>query len=112
MALYFLAAFQAINLPRYIMHHLCWTIKEGTKGKRKQVPCGRLLSEIFYQGGVLETLDKFNLVSDRVLGIATGRMISGKTLFNMKIINQVIFSDKDLKESSTPSKSLKDFPSI
>jgi len=33
---------------------------------------------------VLKTLDRFNLVSDRILGIATGRMISGKTLFNMK----------------------------
>jgi len=112
LALYFLAAYQALNLPRYIMQHLCWTIKEGTKGKRKQVPCGRLLSEIFCQGGVLKTLDKFNLVSDRVLGIATGRMINGKTLHHMKIIKKVISNEKDLKESSAPSKSLKDFPSI
>jgi len=43
LALYFLASCQAINLPRYLMHHLCWAIKEGAKGKRKQVPCGRLL---------------------------------------------------------------------
>jgi len=97
LALYFLAAYQAINLPRYLMHHLCWAIKEGTKGKRKQVPCARLLSEIFCQGGVLKTLDKFNLVSDRVLGIATRRMISDKTLHHMKIIKKVITSEKDLK---------------
>jgi len=49
LVLYFLAAYQAINLPRYLMYHLCWAIKEGIKGKRKQVPCGRLLSEIFSQ---------------------------------------------------------------
>ena len=80
LALYFLASYQAINLPRYLMHHLCWAIKEGAKGKRKQVPCGRLLSEIFYQGGLLKMLDRFNMVSDRILGIATGRMINGKSL--------------------------------
>jgi len=26
LVLYFLAGFQQINLPRYIMHHLCWAI--------------------------------------------------------------------------------------
>ena len=112
LVLYFLAAFQPINLPRYIMHHLCWAIKEGSKGKRKQVLCGRLLSEIFCQGGVPKTLDKFNLLFDRVLGIATGRMISGKTLFNMKVTKKVITDVKDLKESSAPSQTLRDFPSI
>ena len=35
LALYFLAAYQAINLPRYLMHHLCWAIKEGSKGKKE-----------------------------------------------------------------------------
>ena len=49
LVLYFLASYQKINLPRYLMHHLFWAIKEGVKGKRKQVPCGRLLSEIFSQ---------------------------------------------------------------
>jgi len=112
LVLYFLAGFQQINLPRYIMHHLCWAIKEASKGKRKQVPCGRLLSEIFYQGGVLKTLDKFNLVSDRVLGINTGRMISGKTLYNMKAIEIILTDAKDLKESDTPSQTIRDFPSI
>jgi len=80
MVLYLLAAYQEINLPRYLMHHLCWAIKEGIKGKRKQVPCGRLLSEIFHQGGLLETLKKFNLASDRVHGTTTGKIINGKTL--------------------------------
>jgi len=26
LVLYFLASYQKINLPRYLMHHLCWTI--------------------------------------------------------------------------------------
>jgi len=29
LVLYFLASFNKINLPRYILHHLCWAIKEG-----------------------------------------------------------------------------------
>ena len=56
LVLYFLAAYDKINLPKYLMHHLCWAIKEGIRGKRKQIPCGRLLSEIFTQGKLLETL--------------------------------------------------------
>jgi len=110
--LYFLAGFQPINLPRYLMHHLCWAIKEAYKGKRKQVHCGRLLSEIFYQGGVLKTLDTFNLVSDRVLGITTGRMINGTSLHNMKAIQIILTDSKDLKESEAPSQFIRDFPSI
>jgi len=47
LVLYFLTAFNKINLPKYLMHHLCWAINEGIRGKRKQIPCGRLLSEIF-----------------------------------------------------------------
>ena len=104
LALYYLASYQAINLPRYLMHHLCWAIKEGAKGKRKQVPCGRLLSEIFYQGGLLKMLDRFNMVSDGILGIATGRMISGKSLLNMKVIEMIITDAKDLKDSTAPER--------
>jgi len=112
LVLYFLAGCQPINLPRYIMHHLCWAIKEAYKGKRRQVPCGRLLSEIFYQGGVLRTLETFNLVSDRVLGTTTGRMINGTSLFNMKAIKTILTDSKDLEESDAPFPFIKNFPSI
>ena len=64
LVLYFLDSFNKINLPRYIMHHLCWAIKEGIRCKRKQIPCGRLLSEIFTQGKILEILKNNNLASD------------------------------------------------
>jgi len=65
------------------MHHLCWAIKEGIRGKRKQIPCGRLLSEIFTQGKLLETLGRHRLASDRSLRTVTGKIINGKTLQNM-----------------------------
>ena len=73
LVLYFLAAYDKINL--HIMHHLCWAVKEGIRGKRKQIPCGRLLSEIFTQGKLLETLRRNNLASDKTLRTRTGKMI-------------------------------------
>jgi len=110
--LYFLAAFDKINLPKYLMHHLCWAVKEGIRGKRKQIPCGRLLSEIFTQGKLLKTLRRNNLASDKTLKIRTGKMINGKTLQNMKIIKKFSPNEKDLKESTAQTELMKDFPSI
>ena len=63
-------------------------LKEGIRSKRKQIPCGRLLSEIFTQGKILEILRRSNLASDQVLRTKTGKMINGKTLQNMKIIKK------------------------
>jgi len=75
------------------MHHLCWAINEGIRGKRKQIRCGRLLS-------------------DQALRTKTGKMINGKTLQNMKIIKKFSPGEKDLKESTAPTKLMKDFPPI
>jgi len=89
LVVYFLAAFDKINLPKYLMHHLCWAVKEGMRGKRKQIPCGRLLFEIFTQGKLLETLRRNKLASDKILRTRTGKIINGKTLQNMKIIKKL-----------------------
>jgi len=112
LVLYFLASFNKINLSRYIMQHLCWAIKEGIRSKRKQIPCGRLLSEIFTQGKILEILRRNNLDSDNFLKTRTGKIINGKTLQNMKIIKKFSPNEKNLKESTAPTKLIKDFPSI
>jgi len=112
LVLYFLAAFDKINLPKYLMHHLCWAVKEGIRGKRKQIPYGRLLSEIFTQGKLLETFRRNNLASDKTLKTRTGKIINGKTLQNMKIIKKFSPSEKDLKESAIQSELMKDFPPI
>jgi len=94
------------------MHHLCWAVKEGIRGKRKQIPCGRLLSEIFTQGKLLETLRRNNLASDKTLKTRTGKIINGKTLQNMKIIKKFSPNEKDLKESAVQIELMKDFPPI
>ena len=110
LVLYFLSAFDKINLPKYLMHHLCWTIKEGIRGKRKQIPCGRLLSEIFTQGKLLETLRRNQLAFDKTLRTTTGKIFNGKTLQNMKIIKKISPNEKDLKESAVQTELMKDFP--
>jgi len=70
----------------------------------------RLLSEIFTQGKLLEIFRRNNLASDKALRTKTAKMINGKTLQNMKIIKKFSPSEKDLKESKTPTKLMKDFP--
>jgi len=94
------------------MHHLCWAVKEGIRGKRKQIPFGRLLSEIFTQGKLLETLRKYQLAFDKSLRTTTGKIINGKTLQNMKIIKKFSPNEKDLKESAVQTELMKDFPPI
>jgi len=112
LVLYFLVAYEKINLPRYLMHHLCWPIKEEIRGKRKQIPYGRLLSEIFTQGKLLETLRRHNLAFDKTLRTVTGKIINGKTLQNMKIIRKFSPNEKDLKESAVQIELMRDFPPI
>lgn len=66
--LHFLINNFRINLPTYIFNYKCSSIKEGiTKGK-KQVPYAKLLSKIFYQGKLLQKLEKFELATDEELG--------------------------------------------
>jgi len=112
LVLYFLASFNRINLPKYIMHHLCWAIKEGIRSKRKKIPCGRLLSEIFTQGQLVKMLKNLGRASDKFLRIKTGKIINGKTLQYMKIIKKFSPHEKDLKESTAPTQLMKDFPPI
>jgi len=110
LVLYFLSVFDMINLPKYLMHHLCWAIKEGIRGKRKQIHCGRLLSEIFTQGKLLETMRRNKLASDMTLRTTTRKVINDKTLQNMKIIKKFSPNEKDLKESTIQTELMKDFP--
>jgi len=60
----------------------------------------------------LEIFRRNNLASDQALRTKSGKMINGKTLQNMKIIKKFSLSEKDLKESTAPTKLMKDFPPI
>jgi len=53
---------------------------------RTWIPYGRLISEIFYQGGLLKGLSETRGFTDKMLGTVTGKIINGATLANMKLI--------------------------
>jgi len=78
--LHFFVTFEKVNLPRYIFHHMLWALKESQEKQRSFVPYGRLLLEIFHQGGILEALRLSNLVTDEHLSTVVGKYINANTL--------------------------------
>jgi hypothetical protein len=108
-----MATFKRINIPRYLMHHLSWAIKEGINKGRKQVPCGRLLSEIFHQGGLLEILRKIKPASDSCFKVTTSdKIINSKTLYAMRIIKNLPVNENWMEKTTAESEPAKNFPSI
>jgi hypothetical protein len=114
MFLHFLIKNFRINLPIYIFHYLCSSIKQEITKKRKQVPYARLLSEIFHQGGLLQKLGDHGLASDKELGTSIGRVLDGSLLGSMWIIEkgQVTTSESDRKASQVMSDLMTNFPPI
>ena len=64
------------------------------------MPYGRLLSEIFHQGGMLKVLKLSKVVDDNQLGTVVGKYINGSTLYNMHLVKTTIKMDIDLQESN------------
>ena len=112
MFLHFLITFEKVNLPRYIFHHMLWALKESQDKQRAYIPYGRMLSEIFYQGRILEALKMSKVVTDKMLGTVVGKYINGSTLKNMYLAKEVIRMNTDLKESMILSNLMEDFPPI
>jgi hypothetical protein len=108
-----MATFEKINFPRYVMDHLCWAINEGINKGRKQVPYGRLLSEIFNQGRVLKTLKMTRDASDECFkASAAEKTISSKSLHSMHLFKKAPQDEKWLEMITAESEILRDFPSI
>ncbi|KEH15602.1 hypothetical protein MTR_0752s0020, partial [Medicago truncatula] len=84
LVLFFLATYEKVNLPKYILHHMCWALRESQRTSRRQIPFGRLLSEIFVQG---KHLKESGVSSDEELGTVVGKIINGKTLRSMRLID-------------------------
>jgi len=110
--LYFLVNFDKVNFPRNIFHHMIWALKESPDKNRKFIPYGRLLSEIFYQGGLLTALKGSCVVTNDHLGTIVGKYINGNTLRSMSIIKEVDKLESYLKESMIVSDLMADFPPI
>lgn len=50
---------EKVNLHAYIFHRLYENIKECKKHKKKNIPYGRLLFELFYQSRLIQNLRDF-----------------------------------------------------
>jgi len=112
--LHFFLTKERANVPKYIFRHLIKNLKDSQTVKKNFVPYGRLLSEIFHQGAVLDALKNVNYFTDAQLGTVTGRIINGATLVTMKLIRKEDHQELsiDLKESSVISNLMDDFPPI
>ena len=89
-------------------------LKESQTIKRCWVPYGRLLFEIFHQGGILDTIIKANVSYDNQLGTVTSKVINGGTLRHMKLIKKEDYQKMAtyLKESEAVSNLMEDFRPI
>jgi len=112
--LHFFLTREKANVPKYIFKHLIKNLKDSQILQKNFVPYGRLLSEIFHQGGILNTLKEVSYFTDAQLGTVTGRIINGATLVSMKLIKKADYKElsTDLKESSVISNLMDDFPPI
>jgi len=112
--LHFFLTRERANVPKYIFRHLIKNLRDSQTIKKNFVPYGRLLSEIFHQGGILDALKNVNYFTDVQLGTVTGRIINGATLVTMKLIRKEDHKELStyMKESSVISNLMDDFPPI
>ena len=87
-------------------------LRESQKKGRFLVPYGRLISEIFHQGGILQALSEVNYFTDEKLETETGKVINANTLKNMRLISKVTRLKSDISESRVVSNLMEDFPPI
>jgi len=110
--LHFLITLEKGNVPKYIFNHMMWALKESKDNNRSFVPYGRLLSEIFHQGGILKEMKASKAITDKQLGTITGKVINARTLRKMQLTKEEIKLETDLQESSILSSLMDDFPPI
>jgi len=91
---------------------MLWALEQSQQKNRAFVPFGRLLYEIFYQGGMLEVLKMSKAVNYNQLGTMVGKYVNGSTLYNMHLVKAVIIMDTDLQESNILSNLMDNFPPI
>jgi len=101
-------------MPKYIFKHMIKILKESQLNNRTWIPYGRLISEIFNQGGLLRGLSETRGFTDDMLGTVTGKIINGATLAKMKLIkpDAIIKLETDMKESKISSNLMEGLPPI
>jgi len=110
--LYHLVKLEKVNMPKYIFNHMLWALKESQQIRRRFIPYGRLISEIFNQGKLLQVLKTTRVVSNIQLRTMTGNIMNGRTLRHMQLCSEFIKLETDLHESQVVSHLMTGFPPI
>jgi len=112
--LHFLIKLEKANVPKYIFNHMLWAPKESQNSNKSWIPYGRLLYEIFHQGGILKALKLSKVVNDEQPGTVTRKIIIVGTLRKMHMIKKEEFTKLKigLQESFVVSNLMDDFPPI
>jgi len=103
---------EKVNVPKYMFKYLIECLKQSQLLDKPWVPYGRFLLDIFYQGGILDSLSRSQGYTDQLLDTKTGKFINAHTLLNMKLISEVTKLQTDLSESHVVSDLMRDFPPI
>ncbi|XP_050914968.1 uncharacterized protein LOC127129906 [Lathyrus oleraceus] len=95
-----------INLPTYILNHLCEAIKESKKRNKKNVLYARLLSELFHYSRLTDALK--NVSDNEDLEEIHGNILFASILENMRLLkkSEVVFVEgaSEAEASSLPNK--------
>jgi len=103
---------EKVNLPKYIFKYMVKELWKSQNEDRVWVAYGRLLFEIFHQGGIIEALSQTRFYNDKMLETVVGKVINGKTLKNMQLVKEFTPLKSNISESTVVSDLMANFPPI
>jgi len=103
---------EKVNMPKYIFKHMIKELRESQMKDKAWNPYGRLIYEIFHQGGIIQALNETRFYIDDKLEIVIGKVINGKTLKNMQLVKKFTPLNSDISESMVVSDLMENFPPI
>jgi len=103
---------EKVKMLKCIFKHMIKELRESQRKDRAWVPYGRLISEIFHQGGIIQALNETRFYTDDKLETVVGKVINGKTLKNMQLVKKFTPLNTDINESMVVSDLMANFPPI
>ncbi|MCH79291.1 hypothetical protein A2U01_0000037 [Trifolium medium] len=110
--LLFLVKGEKINLPAYLFHFLCIYIKNTKEKNTALVAYPRLLSELFYQCGLIERLKE---VQDPMVNkTVRGKFFTAEVLVNMGKLKKkdLVYPNKPLTKEFKPRPLIDNIPQV
>lgn len=103
-----------VDLPHVLFDHLCTHVKEtredGKNKSRTWIAMGRLLSDILTESGLVDHLAEAGQAE--ILKSTVGKSLDGKSLFRLKLIDEVKAEPEDISQESVKKRRVRveDFP--